>query len=94
MSHDLVLFEHPEWQKPQIHTGSAAVLLRLQQGGPVVSPLREGCIYVIHAILRAAVEDDGSLASWRFGRIHLARRFKWRVASIATFFFWKVKQAQ
>jgi hypothetical protein len=41
------------------------------------------------------VEDDGSLASWRFGRIHLARSFKWRVASIATFFFfWKVKQAQ
>jgi hypothetical protein len=44
MSHDLVLFEHPEWQKPQIHTGSAAALLRLQQGGPAVSPLREGCI--------------------------------------------------
>jgi hypothetical protein len=27
-------------------------------------------------MIRAAVDGDSSLAPWRFGRVHLARRFK------------------
>ena len=31
---------------------------------------------LVHAVVRAAVDGDGSLAPWRFGRVHLARSFK------------------
>lgn len=31
---------------------------------------------LVHAIVRAAVDGDGKLAPWRFGREHLARSFK------------------
>jgi len=29
-----------------------------------------------HSVARAAMDDDGGLAGWRFGRVHLPCRFK------------------
>src|SRR5690349_10172834 len=39
-------------------------------------PLSDGVVRLVHALVRAAVDGDGSFTPWRFGRIHLARSFK------------------
>ncbi len=33
-------------------------------------------VRLVHAVVGAAVYGDGSLATWRFRRVHLARSFK------------------
>jgi len=33
-------------------------------------------VRLVQPVVRAAVDGDGSLAPWRFGRVHLARGFK------------------
>jgi hypothetical protein len=39
-------------------------------------PLSDRVVRLVHAVVGAAVDDDGSLTRWRFGCIHLARGFK------------------
>src|SRR5215472_4780433 len=39
-------------------------------------PFSDRVVRLVHAIVRAAVDGDGSLAPWRFGRVNLARSFK------------------
>ena len=39
-------------------------------------PLSDRVVRLVHAVVRAAVDRDGSLARRRFGRVHLAASFK------------------
>src|SRR3981189_30789 len=39
-------------------------------------PFSDRVVRLVHAIVRAAVDGDGSLSPLRFGRVHLARIFK------------------
>src|SRR5579864_5908398 len=39
-------------------------------------PFTDRVVRLVHAIVRAAMDGDGSLAALRFGRIHLAGSFK------------------
>src|SRR5207247_591550 len=39
-------------------------------------PVSGRVVCLVHAVVRAAVDGDGSLAPWRFGRVYLARSFK------------------
>jgi hypothetical protein len=39
-------------------------------------PFSDRVVRLVHAIVRAVVDGDGSLAQSRFGRVHLARSFK------------------
>src|ERR1700682_2905916 len=39
-------------------------------------PFSDRVVRLVHAIVGAAVDGDGSLAPLRFGRVHLARSFK------------------
>ena len=53
-------------------------LPRVPSGLPPIRrhPFSDRVVRLIHAIVRAAVDGDGSLAPLRFGRVHLARSFK------------------
>src|SRR5207247_1217755 len=53
-------------------------LPRAPSGFPPISrhPFSDRLVRLVHAIVRAAVDGDGSLAPLRFGRVHLARSFK------------------
>ena len=39
-------------------------------------PVSDRVVRLVHAVVRAAVDRDGSLARRRFGRVHLAGSFK------------------
>src|SRR5947209_2864116 len=39
-------------------------------------PFSDRVVRLVHATVRAAMDSDGSLAPWRFGRVHLAHSFK------------------
>ena len=39
-------------------------------------PLLDRVVRLVHAVVRPAVDGDGSLAAGRFGRVHLACSFK------------------
>src|SRR5579863_1690684 len=39
-------------------------------------PFPDRVVRLVHAVVRSAVDGDGSLAPWRFGRVHFARSFK------------------
>src|SRR5438045_255767 len=47
-------------------------------GFPLVRrhPFPDRFVRLVHAIVRAAVDGDGGLTSWRFGRVHLAGSLK------------------
>src|SRR6266566_2016625 len=53
-------------------------LPRVPSGPPPIRrhPFSDRVVRLVHAIVRAAVDGDGSLAPLRFGRVHLARSFK------------------
>src|SRR6266542_1860056 len=53
-------------------------LPRVPGGLPPVRrhPLSDRVVRLVHAVVRAAVDGDGSLAPWHFGRVYLARSFK------------------
>src|SRR5205085_9532225 len=53
-------------------------LPRVPGGVPPVRrhPLSDRVVRLVHAVVRAAVDGDGSLTPRRFGRVHLARGFK------------------
>src|SRR5262249_47970443 len=39
-------------------------------------PFFDRVVRLVHAVVRPAVDGNGSFAPWRFGRVHLARSFK------------------
>src|SRR5205814_6370042 len=53
-------------------------LPRVPSGLPPIRrhPFSDRVVHLVHAIVRAAVDGDGSLARLRFGRVHFARSFK------------------
>src|SRR5260221_4884099 len=53
-------------------------LPRVPSGLPPIRrhPFSNRVVRLVHAIVRAAVDGDGSLATLRFGRVHLTRSFK------------------
>src|SRR5436309_12890582 len=53
-------------------------LPRVPSGLPPIHrhPFSDRVVRLVHAIVRAAVDGDGSLAPLRFGRVQLARSFK------------------
>jgi hypothetical protein len=53
-------------------------LPRVPGGLPPVRhhPFSDRNVRLVHAVIRSAVNAAGSLACWRFGRVHLARSFK------------------
>jgi hypothetical protein len=56
-----------------------SVVLRRASGGLTSVrryPFFDRVVLLIHTVVRPAVDGDGSFATWRFGRVHLARGFK------------------
>src|SRR5215813_1491545 len=53
-------------------------LPRVPSGLPPIHlhPFSDLVVSLIHAVVRSAVDSDGSLAPWRFGRVHVARSGK------------------
>jgi hypothetical protein len=45
------------------------------------NPFSNRVVRLVQAMVRSAVNADGSLASWRFGRVYLAGSFNVRVTS-------------
>lgn len=39
-------------------------------------PFLDRLMRFVHSVVRAAMDRDGSLARWRFGRVHFANRFE------------------
>jgi len=61
-----------------IRSGISVYLPRVPGGLPPIRrhPSSDRVVRLVNVIVRAAVDGDGSLAPWRFGRVHLARSFK------------------
>ena len=53
-------------------------LPRVSSGLPPVRrhPFFDRVVHLVHSMVRAAMDGDGDLARWRFGRVHIARSFK------------------